>query len=41
MSVFFAVTPDIWIAVSVDMGFYRNGKPWTGYKANPDQILEE
>ena len=31
--------PDGWIAVPVDMGTYSNGKPRTGYKAEPDPEL--
>jgi len=31
--------PDGWIAVSVPMGAYRDGKPRTGYKAEPDPEL--
>lgn len=31
--------PDGWIAVPVDMGFYSNGKPRSGYKAEPDPDL--
>ena len=31
--------PDGWIPVPVDMGFYSNGKPRTGYKAEPDPEL--
>jgi len=31
--------PDGWIAVPVDMGFFSNGKPRTGYKAEPDPDL--
>lgn len=31
--------PDGWIAVPVDMGFYSNGKPRSGYKAEPDPEL--
>jgi DNA invertase Pin-like site-specific DNA recombinase len=31
--------PDGWIAVQVDMGTYSNGKPRTGYKAEPDPDL--
>lgn len=31
--------PDGWIPVPVDMGFYSNGKPRTGYKAEPDPDL--
>jgi len=31
--------PDGWIAVQVDMGFFSDGKPRTGYKAEPDPEL--
>lgn len=31
--------PDGWIAVPVAMGFYSDGKPRTGYKAEPDPDL--
>ena len=31
--------PDGWIPIPVDMGFYSNGKPRTGYKAEPDPEL--
>lgn len=31
--------PDGWIPVAVDMGFYSNGKPRIGYKAEPDPEL--
>ena len=31
--------PDGWIGVPVDMGYYSNGKPRTGYKAEPDPEL--
>lgn len=31
--------PDGWIPVPVDMGFFSNGKPRTGYKAEPDPDL--
>lgn len=31
--------PDGWIAVKVDMGFFSNGQPRSGYKAEPDPDL--
>lgn len=31
--------PDGWIPVEVDMGFYSNGQPRTGYRAEPDPDL--
>ena len=31
--------PDGWIAVPVSMGTFSNGKPRTGYKAEPDPVL--
>jgi len=31
--------PDGWIPVQVDMGFFSNGQPRTGYKAEPDPEL--
>lgn len=33
--------PDGWIAVPVDMGFYSNGEPRIGYKAEPDPDMVE
>ena len=31
--------PDGWIAVPVDIGYYSNGQPRTGYRAEPDPDL--
>lgn len=31
--------PDGWVAVPVDMGIFSNGRPRTGYKAEPDPEL--
>ncbi len=33
--------PDGWVAVPVDMGYYSNGEPRIGYKAEPDPDMVE